>query len=119
MNCPDDRFWDDNDKLTPAGIEWHSIQRAASDARGAEVVELDARAEGYDRDCQAALGDHDWFLHQCRCLDEYGARCCKREGHSGNKHDATLNGYLQFLYSPEKVAALAFTEGPFLRMVPR
>ena len=93
-------------------------ERIISDARGEDVVRVEAFAEDYDRDWQRALNDHDWFCNQCTGHDQFGARCWNREGHGG-AHGATWNDKMKFHYSPHLIDALVYRDNPLFRMVPR
>ena len=93
-------------------------ERIISDARGEDIVRVEAFAEAHDRDWQQALADEDWRTNQCTGHDQFGARCLDRESHTG-KHGATWNERLKFAYSPKLLEALVYTNNPLLRMVPR
>lgn len=100
-----------------ACIDTYTASRAESDARDPMAVLEDAYAEGYARDWAEAINDHDWFCNQCDGIDAArGERCRNRRGHRG-KHDASINGVMQFCYSEERVNALVYKDNPLLKLV--
>lgn len=94
------------------------LVRAKFDPLPLDDLWSQALVEDYDRDWDRALLEHDWRTNRCTGHDGFGARCNKRAGHK-SRHDATLNGYLQFVYDEAKINAVVYESNPLLSLIPR